>query len=75
MIKCSEDCITVCDYCKTYNFNGEPVTGLSGQVAMVYVGKGKCMHPDHTGPREPYEFCRDFHCKRAKEAKPDGDQG
>ena len=66
---CGKGCKPLCDFCIHYAFNGEPHVGLDGSVALVYVGKGECKHPDHPGRREPEEYCEDFHCMRARDSE------
>jgi len=53
VIRCSDECRPACDFCVHYAFNGQPHTLSTGQVAMVYVGKGECKHAEHPGRRCP----------------------
>jgi len=52
MIKCSNDCIPVCDFCIYYDFNGDEYG--------AYIGKGYCRL--HKKNCEPEDYCEDFHC-------------
>lgn len=62
MRRCSSECHPLCDFCEHYAFNGQPVNGLSGQVATVYVGEGRCEHRDHPHEQDPCDGCEDFYC-------------
>lgn len=44
--------VPLCDFCKHYNFNAAP--------DGAYTGDGRCEHPAHPRPSEPYDCCEDF---------------
>jgi len=46
----------ICDFCIHYAFNG-----LDGNNS-IYTGDGRCLHPEHPGPRDPSDGCPDFEC-------------
>jgi hypothetical protein len=46
-------CIPICDFCRFYNFNAEQ---------GAYTGDGRCGHPEHPRPSEPFDGCADFEC-------------
>ena len=48
-------CGPICDFCRFYNFNGDG----NG----VYTGEGRCEHPDHPRPEEPFSACEDYECE------------
>lgn len=47
--------IPVCDFCRFYAFNGD--------TRGVYLGNGRCEHPDHPRPADPGDGCDDFDCR------------
>lgn len=42
----------ICDFCRFYAFNGDE--------EGAYTGEGRCEHPEHPHPAEPYHDCPDF---------------
>lgn len=51
MIKCCDEYIELCDFCRYYNFNG---------VNGVYVDKGYCNLLKIK--KDPIDECSEFHC-------------
>jgi len=54
VLKCSNDCHIVCDFCIFYDFNSDE--------DGVYTGNGVCWHPDHPQRKYPTDGCDDFIC-------------
>jgi len=48
---CSES--ACCDYCQWFRFNGD--------TDGVYTDDGRCAHPAHPMPADPFFMCEDFH--------------
>lgn len=67
MKKCDKNCPAICDFCKHYQYNGEDLLDENGKVVAknaVYVGLGFCT--DKCQLKEPFESCKNFHCRMVK---------
>ena len=53
MLKCSNECFDICDFCLFFDFNG---------IDGVYDGHGVCWNPDHPKRVDPFDRCDDFIC-------------
>lgn len=61
MLKCSEDCSPVCDFCVWYDYNSDKY----GE----YYGYGLCQHSNHINkPTDPSDYCENYECMNAEEA-------
>ncbi len=59
--KCDTRWPAVCDFCRHYQFNGEPEE-RRGKIIQIYVDKGFCeFHQKRKDPGEG-EGCDDFYC-------------
>lgn len=50
---------SLCDHCRYFDFNGDQ--------DGAYTDEGRCEHPDHPRPSEPFDRCDDFQCKVCSE--------
>ncbi len=58
-----KDCSKICDFCKHFNFNGEPLIDKDGKQweNAIYVGKGWCCL--HKRREDPAHTCEKFSCQ------------